>query len=105
MGSLVSFKVERRKCLILGNFEDTKKSQSSEHRETERAGFESRPDDLENRATDDDAIEPIERRLEVDPRPEGVHLDEHLRHKQTEEGKLGIICHHDSLVTSSQIGI
>ena len=34
---------------------------------------------------DDDAVEPVERRLKVDPRPERVHAHNHLGQKQTQE--------------------
>ena len=40
---------------------------------------------------DDDAVEPVERGLEVDPGSEGVHPDHHLRQEEAEKDKLGVI--------------
>ena len=77
---------------VLGDFEDSEQSERSENREAKRARLERRPDNFENRAADDDAIEAVERRLKVDPRAQCVHFDEHLRHEQTQEGKFSVIC-------------
>ncbi len=75
----------------LGDFEDPEQTQGTENGEAERAGLELAPNDLEDGPGYDDAVEPVEGRLEVDPRPECVHLDQHLADEQAEERVLRVI--------------
>ena len=72
-------------------FEDPEKPESPQDIETERARFrlEVSPDDLEDGARDDEAVEAVETRLEVDPRTHGPHPQEHLEDEETQEHKLG----------------
>lgn len=76
----------------LGNFEDSQESKGSEDRETEWSRFEGGPDDLEDGTADDDAVEPIEGRFEIDSGTQRVHFDEHLRHEQRQKGKFSVVC-------------
>lgn len=76
----------------LGDFEDPKKSQGAENRKSERSRFERRPNDFKYGTADHDAVEPIERRLEVDPWPQRVHFDQHFGHEQTQKGEFRIVC-------------
>lgn len=73
------------------DFEDSEQSESPEDREAERARFrlEVSPDDLEDGAGDDEAVEAVEARLEVDPRPHGPHPEEHLEDEETQEHEFG----------------
>lgn len=50
------------------------------------------PDDFEDTAGNDEAVEPVERRLEVDPRSQGPHAEQHLENEETQEHEFGSIC-------------
>ncbi len=85
----------------LGDLEDPEQSQRPQHRKSERAGHlhQVRVQHLKDTGDDDDAVEAVERRLEVDPRPQRVHPDDHLGEKQTEEHELGVICNKRTTLT------
>ena len=76
---------------LLGDFEDSQKSEGSENRETKWSWFEGGPDNLEDGTADDDAVEPIEGRFEIDSGTQRVHFDEHLRHEQRQKGKFSVV--------------
>lgn len=77
----------------LGHFEYSEDPQSPEDGQAERAGAvdEVLPTDLEDGSKYYDAVEAIERGLEVDTRTQGVHPDDHFTYEQPEEDKLGVI--------------
>lgn len=81
-----------RRAFLLCHFEYPQQPQRSQHGQTERTAFDGRPHDLEYGAHDDDAIETVERRIEVYPYAERVHFDEHFGHEQHEEHVLRIDC-------------
>ena len=82
----------RTYCDSLGNFEDPEKPERPEAAEPERPGpgLQVDPDDFEERSGDDGAVEPVERRLEVDRGPQGVQTDAHLEHKGAQEQELRV---------------
>jgi hypothetical protein len=49
------------------------------------------PDDFEDTAGNDEAVEPVERRLEVDPRSQSPHAEQHLENEETQEHEFGSI--------------
>ena len=77
----------------LRDLEDPEQSESPEDGEAERTRIVNKvcPADLEHAGQDHDAVEAVEGRLEVDPRAERVHPDDHLRNEQAEEHKLCVI--------------
>lgn len=77
---------------VLCHFEYPQQPQRPEHGQTEGTTFDRRPDDLENGTHDDDAVETVERRVEVYPDTERVHLDEHFGHEQHEKHVFRINC-------------
>ena len=79
-------------AILLGDFEYSKQAEGAQHWEAERwRRLHCRPDDLEDGARDDHAVEPVEGRLEVDPRAERVHLDQHFRDEQPEEHEFCVV--------------
>ena len=78
---------------LLRDFENSQKAKSPERGEAKGACALPHvdPDHLHDGAEDDDAVEPVEGGAEVGGQAQGVHPEAHLEHKQTEEGKLGII--------------
>ena len=79
---------------LLGDFKDPEQSKGSEDGEAEGAGHldEVRPANLEDRGQDHDAVEPVETGFEVDPRPQGVHPNDHLRDEEPEKDEFGVVC-------------
>jgi len=76
------------------DFEDSQQPQRSEDGEAEgaRLGLQVGPDDLEDAAGDDQAVEAVKGGLEVDPRPQGPHSQQHFEDEQAQEDVLGGIC-------------
>ncbi len=83
---------------LLCDFEDPEQPQRAEDGEAEAARQRHHvgPHHLEHGGHDHDAVEPVERRLEVDPGAEGVHAHDHLRDEQTQEHELGVVCNNKS---------
>ena len=75
------------------DFKNSQQPQSSEDREPERSslGLEMAPDDLEDAAGDDEAVEPVERGLEVDPWSQSPHTEQHLKDEQAQKDKFGSV--------------
>lgn len=48
-----------------------------------------RPDDFKDTTGNNEAVEPVETRFEVDPRTHCPHTEEHLKDEQAEEHKFG----------------
>ncbi len=76
----------------LCHFENPKQSERPQAGQPERPGPrpDVHPEDLEQRSGDDGAVEPVERRLEVDPGGERVQTDQHLAHERPQEDELRV---------------
>lgn len=70
-------------------FEDSEKSQSSKHGDTEGATPDFGPDDFDGGTNNNDAIETIKLRGEVGPVPHGEDFDQHLADEDAQEAVFG----------------
>lgn len=76
----------------LGDFKDPKQSEGPEAGEADGALLEYLDEDeLEDGAGDDNGVELVEGRLEVDPGGEGEHPGQHLDDERRQEGELAVI--------------
>ena len=89
----------RLKKVILCHFEDAQKSQRPQTGEAKgaRALAEIDPENLEDGAGDDGAVEAVEGRREVDKKSQSVHTDHHLENESTQKEELGVDCNKDPL--------
>ena len=76
------------------DFEYSEQPESPEDGQPKRSSLwlEVCPDHLKYAARDDEAIEAIEGRLEVNPGTQGPHPQEHFKNEQTQEHVLGNVC-------------
>ena len=77
----------------LGDFEHSEQSEGSEGRQSEAARplVEVDPEDLEDRAHNDDAVEAVERGLHESSHAQRVHPDAHLEDEGAQKQELGVI--------------
>ena len=76
------------------NLEDPQQPQGSQNGKAKRSGLgiEVGQDHFEHAARNDEAIEPVEGRLEVNPGPQGPHPQEHFKNEEPKEEELCHIC-------------
>jgi hypothetical protein len=72
------------------NLKYSEQPECAQHRQPKRSGLglEVRPHDLEDGGEDDEAVEPVEGRHEVDPEAESPHAQKHLKDEEAEKDKL-----------------